>query len=113
MLLGTGKNALVNGELNGLSSGSGAQVIHAGLQALLPSVEMHAGQLTHGRSLQVHVKRLALANESTTVGSKIEDLLLTDLPNCLVNSLDVVGDGRDVLNRAVVCNDHVLHVIVP
>lgn len=59
------------------------------------------------------VQALALANERSTIGGKVDDLLLADLPNGLVDGLDVGGDGWDVLNRSSMCNDHVLHVVVP
>ena len=74
---------------------------------------MHAGQLTERRRLKVDIETLALANEWSTVGSHVENLLLTDLPDSLVDSLDIVGDVGDVLNRAIVGNDHVLHRIIP
>ena len=36
---------LVNCELNGLRSWACPEVVHARLQALLPPIEVHAGQL--------------------------------------------------------------------
>lgn len=44
------------------------------------------------------VQALALENESTTIGSDVDNLSLTDLPDGLVDGIDVGGDRRDVLN---------------
>ncbi len=46
----------------------------------------------------MHVQALALANESTTVGSEVDNLLLADLPDGLVDGFDVGGDCWDVLD---------------
>lgn len=59
------------------------------------------------------VERLALANEGTTVSGEVDDLLLADLPDGLVDGLDVGGDGWDVLDGTVVGDDEILHVVVP
>ena len=63
--------------------------------------------------MQVHVEALALADVRAAVGSHIENLLLADLPDGLVDLLDVIGDAVDALDGAVVGDDHVLHLIVP
>lgn len=107
------EHGLVDGELDSLSGWPRTQVVHARLQALLPSVEVHARELTNTGGLQVDVQALTLANEGTTVGSEVEDLLLADLPDCLVDRLDVVGDAVDALDRPVVGDDHVLHLVIP
>lgn len=44
------------------------------------------------------VHALSLINVCATVSSKVEDLLLTDLPDGLVDSLDIVRNAWDVLN---------------
>lgn len=59
------------------------------------------------------VQALRLTDERATVGSEVEDLLLRDLPNSLVDGLDIVWDLGDVLDGAVVGDDMVLHVVVP
>ena len=59
------------------------------------------------------VQTLALTDEGTTVSGEVENLLLTDLPDSLVDRLDVVRNARNALDRPVVSNDHVLHVFVP
>ena len=103
----------INGELNGLGGGSSPQVIHSGLQSLLPSVKVHAGQLSVGRGLKVDIQALTLADEGTTISSEIENLLLTNLPDSLVDRLDIVWNTRNALDRTVISDDHVLHVLVP
>lgn len=59
------------------------------------------------------VRTTTLADESTTISSEVEDLLLANLPNSLVNGFDVVRYVRNVLNRSIVSNNHVVHVVVP
>lgn len=59
------------------------------------------------------IETLTLADERSTISREVDDLLLRDLPDGLVDGLDVVGDTRDLLNRATMGNDHVLHFIVP
>lgn len=70
-------------------------------------------ELSQRGCLQVDVQTLTLTNESAAVSSEIEDLLLADLPNGLVDGLDIVGDRRNILNRTTVRDNHVLHLIVP
>jgi hypothetical protein len=48
----------------------------------------------------VDIQALALANVRASIGSQVEHSLLANLPNGLVDSLDVVGDSSDILNRA-------------
>jgi hypothetical protein len=50
----------------------------------------------------MNIQTLALADESASIGGKIEDFLLANLPNSLIDGLHVVGDTRDVLDRACV-----------
>lgn len=104
---------MIEGELDRLSGRPRTQVIHARLQTLLPSVEMHTGQLTKSGGRQMDVQTLTLADESTTICREVDDLLLTDLPDGFVDGFDVGGDSRNVLDRTVMCDDHVLHVVVP
>lgn len=62
------ERGLVNGELDGVRLGSGAEVVHAGLQALLPRVEVHRRQLAEGSLRHVDVHRLRLADVRSPVG---------------------------------------------
>lgn len=111
--LGLLQQALVDGELNGLGSRASPKVVHSGLQPLLPSIEVHAGQLAHRWGSEVHIQTLALANERATVGSEVQNLLLGDFPDSLVDSFDVVGNVGNGLYRPIVGDNHVLHIIVP
>jgi hypothetical protein len=61
----------------------------------------------------VDIEGLRLADVGTSIGSEIEHFLLGDLPNGFIDSLDVVRDPRDVLNGAVVRDDHILHLVIP
>lgn len=54
----------------------------------------------------MNVQTLALADECSTIRSEVNDLLLTNFPNGLVDGLDVIGDGRNVLDRTY-CELHV------
>lgn len=72
---------------------------------------MHTGELTERRRLEVNVQRPRLANVGSAVGGEVEDLFLGDLSDGLVDCFDVIWDAGDILNRSVVRNDHVLHLI--
>ena len=61
----------------------------------------------------MNVQALRLANVRATISSEINDFLLRDLPDGLVDSLDVVRDVGNILNGTIVRNDHVLHAVVP
>jgi hypothetical protein len=61
----------------------------------------------------VYVQTLALADKRSTIGCEIYNLLLTDLPDSLVDGLDLIGDPGNLLDRATVGDDHVLHLVVP
>ena len=54
---------------------------------------MYARQLAEHRALQVHVRALALAEEGTAVRRELQRFLRGNLPDGLVNRLDVVA-GR-------------------
>ena len=59
------------------------------------------------------VQALALANICATIRSEVDDFLLRDFPDSLVDGLDIVRDIWNLLDRATVGNDHILHLIVP
>ena len=59
------------------------------------------------------IQALTLADERATVCSKVDNLLLADLPDGLVDSLDVVWDSWNLLNRSTMSDNHVFHLIVP
>ncbi|GIX65122.1 signal peptide containing protein [Babesia caballi] len=103
----------VNRKLNCVSSRLRAQVVDAGLQPLLPPVEMHAGELAERRLLEVDVERLRLVDEDATVRRHVDDVLLLDLPDGLVEVLDVLRNALNVLEGTVVGDELLLHVLVP
>ena len=74
---------------------------------------MHGCDLAHGRLLHVNVQRLRLVNEGTTVSSHLDDGALRDLPDSLVENLDLVRNVRDALDGSTLGNDAVLHVLGP
>ncbi|KAI6763085.1 hypothetical protein HG530_009065 [Fusarium avenaceum] len=114
-LVGVGnlKSLLVDSELDRGGGSLCAKVVHASLETKLPAGEVHAGDLAHRGILHVNVEGLGLIDESTSVGSHLDNLALRNLPNSLVKSLDVGRDVGDVLNRTVIGNNTVLHGIRP
>lgn len=73
----------------------GARTHHSSLQSALPSIEVHAGELSHRRTRQMDVERLTLVDESSSVGGEIDDGLLRDLPNSLVDSFELSRNSRN------------------
>ncbi len=104
---------LVDGELDRGGGGHGAEVVHAGLEAELPAGEVHAGDLAHGRLLEVDVERLRLVDEGAAVRRHLHDGALGNLPDRFVECFDVAGDVGDVLDGAAVGDDSILHVVRP
>lgn len=76
-----------------------AEVIHAGLEAQLPGVEVHRRDLAVVRLGDVHIQRLALVDEGRAVGGQLQDHLLRDFPHRLVQRLDVVRNPIEILWR--------------
>ena len=74
---------------------------------------MHTGELAERRRLEMDIERLGLADVGTTIGSEVKDLLLGDLPDGLVDGFDVIGDAGNILDGAVVRDNHVLHLVIP
>lgn len=107
------ESLLIDSELNRGSGSLRSQVVHARLQTELPAGKVHAGDLAHGRVLHMDVERLGLINEGTSVGGHLDDLALGNLPNGLVESLDLSRDVGDILDGTVLGNDSVLHGIRP
>ncbi len=83
----------VDGELDGIDGWSSSEVVHACLESLLPTVEVHRGELTRRWVGEMDVERLRLVDERSSVGSEVDDCFLADLPDGLVNS-PVEGKGR-------------------
>jgi hypothetical protein len=61
----------------------------------------------------MYVQALALTDEGPTISGEVENLLLTDLPDSLVDRLDIIWNTRNALDRPIVSNDHIFHVLVP
>jgi len=78
---------------------------------LIHAIRTH--QLSNTWVLKMNIQALTLANKCTTVRSEVDNLLLANLPNCLIDGFDVVGDPGNLLDRSVVSNNQVLHLIVP
>jgi hypothetical protein len=97
-------HALIQSELNGVNGRSSPQVVHSSLETLLPPVKVHGSQLSHGWVGQVNVQGLRLVDKGTTIGSEVDDSLLTDLPDGLVDRLELGRDTRDILDRSTVSN---------
>jgi hypothetical protein len=104
---------LFHRELDGVGGGFGAQVVHAGFEAALPAVEVHAGELAEVGVLHVQVQALALADVGTPVGGHVDDGALRNLPHRLVQVLDVLRHAGDALHRAIGRDDVLLHLLVP
>lgn len=64
---------MINGELDSLGSRSGTEVVHASLETLLPSIEVHRSELSSVRLSNENVERLRLVNEGTAEEKKGSD----------------------------------------
>ena len=83
-----------------------------GLEAQLPAVEVHAGQLAVVGLGDVNVERLTLVDEGTAIGRHLQDDLLRNLPNGLVEGLEI-GRKVQALDGPVGGDQLVLHLVVP
>lgn len=59
------------------------------------------------------IKTLTLTDKRSTVSSEVKNLLLADFPNCFINGFDIGRDVGDVLDRTIVRDNHVLHIVIP
>ena len=100
-------------ELDRISGRSRSQVVHSSLEALQPSVEVHRGQLGVGSLAHVNVEGLRLIDELASVSCHVDNVALWDLPDSLVQFLNLVRDAGDALNRSAVAKEVVLHAVVP
>ena len=80
----------VDGELDGVRGRARSEVVHTGLQTLLPRVEVQRRELTAVRIAHVHVERLRLVDEGAAVRRHVDEDALFDFPNRLVNGLEVL-----------------------
>mmetsp|Transcript_25625 Transcript_25625/g.48843 ORF Transcript_25625/g.48843 Transcript_25625/m.48843 type:complete len:283 (+) Transcript_25625:345-1193(+) len=74
---------------------------------------MHARQLRRTGLANVHIHALALADESTAIGSHVQDGALGDFPDCLVDVTNFFGKFSDILDRATVSDDFVANTFSP
>jgi hypothetical protein len=112
-LLGLCKRGLIDGELDGISLRTRAQVVHTRLQTFLPGVEVHRGELSSRRLRDVDVERLTLADVSSTIRSLIDDRFLLDLPDRLEQIFDVLGDTSYVLHASFIRDDLIANLCRP
>ena len=135
-----GQGGRIQGELDGIRSRTGSQVVHAGLQTGLPTVEMHGSQLggswirhedietAHHKGRHPHISTLqtghiqshpipdaplTLVDEGTAISSHIHQNTLSQLPCSLVQVLQILRDCFDVLNTAIVGNELVNEIRSP
>ena len=64
---------LFDGKFDRVDRRFGAEVVHAGFEAALPSVEMHGGELGEVGFLDEEIQRLGLADESSAVGGHVDE----------------------------------------
>merc|ERR1719330_581787 len=101
-----------NCELDGIRSRFSAEVVHASLQSNLPTMEVHGRKLGSARIDHVDVQRLGLVDVGTPVRSHVENNPLLDLPDCLVQLLQI-GWEVEILNAAVVSDELHAQVLGP
>mmetsp|Transcript_72697 Transcript_72697/g.210465 ORF Transcript_72697/g.210465 Transcript_72697/m.210465 type:complete len:386 (+) Transcript_72697:277-1434(+) len=104
-----------DGELDRVDRRLRAEVVHAGLQAELPAVEVHGGQLRRGGVHHVDVQGLRLVDVDAAICRHVDDHPLLDLPHSLVELLQVAWQ-INVLDAAIVRDQlhaHLLRVELP
>ena len=89
------------------------EVVHSGLESKFPSVEVHRAHLAEVWLCNVNVQTLTLIDESSSVRRHFEDRLLADLPDRLVQGLDVVWNLGNTLDGAVGRDDLILDIVAP
>mmetsp|Transcript_10136 Transcript_10136/g.26796 ORF Transcript_10136/g.26796 Transcript_10136/m.26796 type:complete len:333 (+) Transcript_10136:419-1417(+) len=99
-------------ELDRIGGSLGAQVVHARLEADLPAVEVHGRELGRCRVRHVDVQGLRLVDVHTTIGRHVQDRALHDLPDCLVQVLQLHGQVQ-VLYAAVLRDELHAQVLRP
>lgn len=103
----------VDGELDGVCGGTGAEVVHACLEPLLPGVEVHACELGKGWVGDVDVEGLALVDEGAAISGHVDEGALGEFPDGFVEFFDVVRDDVDVLDGPSVEDDLLLDILGP
>mmetsp|Transcript_14240 Transcript_14240/g.35329 ORF Transcript_14240/g.35329 Transcript_14240/m.35329 type:complete len:209 (-) Transcript_14240:1985-2611(-) len=111
-LLASGRSFL-DGELDRFDGSLSPKVVLARFKPQFPPVEVHACQLLYRAILHVNVQRLALVDIRAAVRRQLEDALLSDLPAGFVQLLCFCRYLVDRLHGAVVCDEPLLHFLVP
>mmetsp|Transcript_8651 Transcript_8651/g.23493 ORF Transcript_8651/g.23493 Transcript_8651/m.23493 type:complete len:441 (+) Transcript_8651:1767-3089(+) len=101
-----GKSLLIDREFDGISGSASPQVVHARLESLLPGVEVERRQLAKVGIRHVDVERLGLVDVRAPVGSHVDQDALFDLPDSLVDGLEVVWDFQ--LHHGAIRSDHLV-----
>ena len=74
----------VDSELNGITRGTGSQVVLASLKTLFPCIEVHRCHFAEVRFSHVNIETLRLTNVRSTGDCAVEESPLRNLPNGLV-----------------------------
>ncbi len=85
-------------ELNGIRSWSCTKIVHPGLESLFPSEEVHSAELLVGWPGDMNVQTLRLIDIRSPGPRELDNLLLRNLPDRLVEPLDVRGYLWDSLD---------------
>lgn len=104
---------LINGEFDGVSSRSGAQVVHAGFETVAPGLEVERTQFGEGRVLEVYVQRLTLVNLRGSGKRQVYQRFLRYLPDRLVEQLELAGYLFEVLHAAVTGQQFLPQLLCP
>lgn len=103
----------VDSKLDGVTRGARTEVVLPCLQTLLPGIEVHRGHLGEVGLRHVHIETLRLADVRSTSNGTVEENFLGDLPNSLIEELDICWDALDLLDTTVEGEHSVLNIRVP
>src|SRR5688572_3252605 len=88
-------------KLDRFNSSFRTEIIHTGLQAFLPSIEVHARKFSHRCILNKEIQALTLANECSPVRCHIDDRFLADLPYGFVTFFQFLWKTFNMLNTTI------------
>jgi len=88
----------IQGELDCITGRSRPQVVLTSLETLLPCEHVRGTQLGVTGLGEIDVQALGLANVRCSGPCKLDELLLADLPDCLVDILVFLGESGQVLD---------------
>jgi len=84
-----------------------AQVVHAGLETLIPRMEMHGRERSVRGVFHPQVHALTLTDKRTPIRSHVDHVAHGYFPRNLVLVAHVLWNLRQMLYAALVCNDTV------